>query len=72
MAVTKLEQMAEVWFLRNRELNMSGDGVFSPSEAFEAGFRAAQEMAMQVWERTGHEYCDFYGEGLDQLQKLDK
>lgn len=43
-----IEKLAEEWFLQNRDLNLRGDGVFSQSEAFIAGFRKAREMAYEL------------------------
>ena len=42
--MTELEKLANEWFLKNRDLNEGGEGVFSMEEAFIAGFRKARDM----------------------------
>lgn len=44
-----IEKLAEDWWLEQRKLNETGDGVFEASPAsFEAGFRKAREMAANM------------------------
>jgi hypothetical protein len=43
--MTKLEKMSDEWCLKNRDLNLNGEGAFCMSEAYLAGFKAAREMA---------------------------
>lgn len=40
-----IEKLASEWWLQNHDLNDKGEGTFSNTEAFEAGFRKAREMA---------------------------
>lgn len=32
-------------------------------QAFRAGFKAAQEMTLAVWEHENHTHCDFFYDG---------
>ncbi len=42
--MTQKQQWAEDWVIKNKELNNSGDGVFSMTEVFLAGFEFAKMM----------------------------
>jgi hypothetical protein len=41
------EKLAEEWWIKNRDLNLEGEGTFSQSEAFVAGFEKARELALE-------------------------
>ncbi len=60
---TELEKMAEDWWVKNRDLNLSGEGVFGDTNGFIAGFKVAQEIALGAWLHKEHVYCDFYYDG---------
>ncbi len=46
------ERLAEDWFLKNRELNDSGEGTFSMTEAFLAGFESAKKEILDKYFNT--------------------
>lgn len=52
--MTKKEKLVEDWFIRNRELNIKGEGTFSQNEAFLAGFDTARdEIADFIYKLNG-------------------
>lgn len=59
------EKLARDWWLKNRDLNLQGEGTFSSSEAWIEGFEFGLKLCsdkVDEWEGVGKDSFLFLGE----------
>lgn len=60
------QQWAQDWYMENKALNMKGEGLFSSTESWIAGFDFAKRICgkhLGEWESVNDNSFDFVGEG---------